>query len=64
MFVSAASAKVRTPFGIVMVPLISFIILGIYPPFSSNGANPVVAEMLAFIANLVRGTLSAQFRWS
>ena len=37
---------------------------GMYPWFSSNGANPVVVLRLLFSANPTIGHLSAQFFWS
>ena len=37
---------------------------GMYPWFSSNGVNPVVALTLLFSANSTIGHLSAQFFWS
>ena len=63
-FDSACSAKSLMPLGTTLSCQTSWIIEGMYPPFSSNGAYLVVADTLAFIANSVMSTRSTQSNWS
>src|SRR6201999_945793 len=63
-WLTAVSAKALTPGGVdSKVSDTVFIIEGMYP-WNSNGASPVVALTLAFIANSVIGKAWTQSFWS
>ena len=59
----ACNANCLTPLNVVS-NVVSILIWGMYPWFSSNGENPVVVLTLLFSANSTIGHLSAQFFWS
>src|ERR1700742_2175663 len=63
-WLTAVNAKALTPGGVdSKVSDTVFIIEGMYP-WNSNGASPMVALMLAFIANSVIGKAWTQSFWS
>ncbi len=60
---SACCANFRIPRGVLSCGWYSFIIVGRYPLFSSNGTNFVVWLMLVLIANSVKLTHFIQSFW-